>query len=238
MSVINTGKTFANGEQLTADKLNQVIDQAEFNASEAVDGSTITLISGAMAVNDNGITETKIENGAVTKAKIENVTDMTVLGNTSGSAAAPQEVSVLDEDDMSSDSSTALATQQSIKAYVDALEQYQLKYSGSTGTTSVTTSFADWDLSSVVGSNRAMVIIELKDSSTFISLFARTKNSSVSPYDGNSFGGWGTSGLAISSSNVGGTIVVITNESGIIEIKGSGSASNINYTIQAYQKLN
>jgi len=70
MSVINTGKTFANGEQLTADKLNQVIDQAEFNASEAVDGSTITLISGAMAVNDNGITEAKIDNGAVTKNKL------------------------------------------------------------------------------------------------------------------------------------------------------------------------
>ncbi len=70
MSVITTGKTFANGEQLTADKLNQVIDQATFNASEAVDGSTITLISGAMAVNDNGITEAKIENGAVTKNKL------------------------------------------------------------------------------------------------------------------------------------------------------------------------
>jgi hypothetical protein len=124
MSVINTGKTFANGEQLTADKLNQVIEQAEFNVDEAVDGSTITLISGAMAVNDNGITETKIENGAVTKNKIENVTDMTVLGNTSGSAAAPQEVDILDEDTMSSDSATSLATQQSIKAYVDSAPNF------------------------------------------------------------------------------------------------------------------
>jgi hypothetical protein len=134
MSVINTGKTFANGEQLTADKLNQVIDQATFNASEAVDGSTITLISGAMAVNDSGITEAKIGNGAVTtnkiadgnvtKAKIENVTDMTVLGNTSGSDAAPQEVAVLDEDDMTSNSATALATQQSIKAYVDGATNF------------------------------------------------------------------------------------------------------------------
>jgi hypothetical protein len=130
MSVITTGKTFANGEQLTADKLNQVIDQATFNASEAVDGSTITLISGAMAVNDNGITEAKIDNGAVTtdkiangnvtKAKIENVANMKVLGNTSGSDAAPEEVSILNENDMNSDSDTALATQQSIKAYVDS----------------------------------------------------------------------------------------------------------------------
>jgi len=65
MSVIDTGKTFANGEQLTADKLNQVIDRAKFNASEAVDGSTITLISGAMAVNDNGITKNKLATDAL-----------------------------------------------------------------------------------------------------------------------------------------------------------------------------
>ena len=44
---------------------------------------------------------------------------MKVLGNTSGSATAPQEVSILDEDDMTSNSATSLATQQSIKAYVD-----------------------------------------------------------------------------------------------------------------------
>jgi hypothetical protein len=133
MSVINTGKTFANGEQLTADKLNQVIDQATFNASEAVDGSTITLISGAMAVNDSGITEAKIDNGAVTKAKIENVTDMKVLGNTSGSDASPQEVAILDEDTMSSNSATSLATQQSIKAYVDDLIDYSALPSQSGG---------------------------------------------------------------------------------------------------------
>jgi hypothetical protein len=86
-----------------------------------------------MAVNDNGITETKIENGAVTKAKIENVTDMTVLGNTSGSDATPEEVSILDEDDMNSDSATALATQQSIKAYVDDLIDYSALPSQSGG---------------------------------------------------------------------------------------------------------
>jgi hypothetical protein len=145
MSVINTGKTFANGEQLTADKLNQVIDQATFNASEAVDGSTITLISGAMAVNDNGITEAKIEDGAITKAKIENVTDMTVLGNTSGSDAAPQEVSILDEDDMNSNSDTELATQQSIKAYVDGATKLIQRQRVTDGTASSTTATMNFD---------------------------------------------------------------------------------------------
>ena len=68
---------------------------------------------------DSNVTTSKIANGNVTKAKIENVANMKVLGNTSGSATAPQEVSILDDDTMSSNSATALATQQSIKAYVD-----------------------------------------------------------------------------------------------------------------------
>jgi hypothetical protein len=129
MAIINKGKSFANGEQLTADKLNQVIDNATFTIS-AVDNVSTQLSGGAIIVkdggvttaklNDGGVTTAKINDGAVTKAKIENVANMKVLGNTSGSAAAPQEVSILDEDDMSSDSATALSTQQSIKAYVDA----------------------------------------------------------------------------------------------------------------------
>jgi len=45
---------------------------------------------------------------------------MNVVGNLSGSTASPTSVSVLDEDAMTSNSATALATQQSIKAYVDA----------------------------------------------------------------------------------------------------------------------
>jgi len=129
MAVITSGKTFANGEQLSADKLNQVITAATFNASDAVDGSTMTIIGGAMAVADSGIT----------KAKIENVANMKVLGNTSGSAASPQEVAILDEDDMSSDSATSLATQQSIKAFVTAMRPKFVSLTGGTTDLSKTT---------------------------------------------------------------------------------------------------
>ena len=120
MAIITSGKTFANGEQLSASKLNQVITAATFNQADAVDGSTMTIIGGAMAVADEGIATSKIADSAVTKAKIENVANMKALGNTSGSAAAPQEVAILDENDMDSDSATSLATQQSIKAFVNS----------------------------------------------------------------------------------------------------------------------
>jgi hypothetical protein len=116
MAVITSGKTFANGEQLSADKLNQVITAATF-ASGAIDPSVMQIVGNAITIADGGVATAKIADGNVTKAKIENVANMKALGNTSGSAAAPQEVAILDEDNMTSDSATSLATQQSIKAF-------------------------------------------------------------------------------------------------------------------------
>ena len=118
--------------------------------SAKVDGATTEFSGGNIAVKDSGITAAKlaadsvgqaqiadnavgtsqVADSAITKAKIENVTNMRVLGNTSGSSTAPQEVSVLDEDNMVSDSPTALATQQSIKAYVDSLATSAITTSG------------------------------------------------------------------------------------------------------------
>lgn len=66
MSVITSGKTFANGEQLTADKLNQAITAATFNAAEAVDNTTTGIDgSGAIVVRDGGITADKINAASV-----------------------------------------------------------------------------------------------------------------------------------------------------------------------------
>jgi len=130
MSIINKGTAFSDGEQLTADKLNDLVDLATFDQSATDSASTTVNTSGQIVVADSGVSTAKIAADAVTtakildanvtKAKIEDVADYKVLGNVSGAAAAPAEVAVLDEDDMVSDSATALATQQSIKAYVDA----------------------------------------------------------------------------------------------------------------------
>jgi hypothetical protein len=84
--------------------------------------TTAKIVANAVTtakILDANVTTAKIADSNVTKTKIENVADMKVLGNTSGVAAAPSEVSILDEDNLVSNSATALATQQSIKAYVD-----------------------------------------------------------------------------------------------------------------------
>lgn len=138
MAILIKGTTFSDGSQVTATNLNAHVDSATFDTG-AVDNATTALSGGAIIVKSGGIntdqladsgvttlkladtavTTAKITDGAVTKAKIEDVADMKLLGNVSGSAAAPSEVSILDEDDMSSDSATAVPTQQSVKAYVD-----------------------------------------------------------------------------------------------------------------------
>ena len=131
MAIINKGTNFSNGEQLTADKINNLLDLATFNQSATDSASTTVNSASQIIVRDSGVTTAKLATDAVetakikdanvTKAKIEDVADYKVLGNVSGAAAAPAEVAILDEDDMTSDSATALATQQSIKAYVDSI---------------------------------------------------------------------------------------------------------------------
>ena len=109
---VTPGHTYGPTDTVTSTNLNDLGDPAV-----ALDTGTIVNADISASADIAG---SKLLDSSVTKAKIEDVADMKVLGNTSGSATAPQEVSVLDEDDMSSDSDTALATQQSIKAYVDA----------------------------------------------------------------------------------------------------------------------
>ena len=133
MAVLSTGQSFSSGDQVTAQKLNDIIGQATFtSAADTTDNSTLTVLgSGKLKVADTGITATqlatdsvitaKIQDGAVTSDKLAHLSNLKVLGNVIGSTAAPVGVEIKDEDNMASDSATALATQQSIKAYVTSV---------------------------------------------------------------------------------------------------------------------
>ena len=130
MSVITKGKTFANGEQLTAGKLNQMLDAATFS-SAAVDNTKTTLSGGAITIAPNAITSSEIQSSSsktsgVTLNKFQHISTGKVLGRTTASEGSVEEVDIvgssgvlLDEDDMSSNSATRGASQQSIKAYTD-----------------------------------------------------------------------------------------------------------------------
>ena len=103
------------------------------NADEievTVDDSTIELSA------TNGSGNVRIKDSGVTLAKMANLADMKVIGNVSGGSTAPAAVSILDEDNMSSNSATSLATQQSIKAYADTKQSLDAELTALAGLTS------------------------------------------------------------------------------------------------------
>jgi hypothetical protein len=150
MPIISTAQSFSSGDQVTAQKLEDIANQASFLTASgtATDGATLEVHStgGYLLVKEDGITSNELrddsstdENRAVTTNhirnsnvttakiadsavefdKIQNISTAKVLGRTAAGAGVVGEVDIKDEDDFVSDSNTALATQQSIKAYVD-----------------------------------------------------------------------------------------------------------------------
>ena len=138
MAILSKGHTFADGDDVTSTKANNLVDQATFvsGASGTTDDSSLEVNgSGRLQVKASGITTGKLAASAVNTSKLANSTSTTdgvtfpkmryidnlkVIGNVSGGSTTPSEVSILDEDDMASDSATSLATQQSIKAFAEA----------------------------------------------------------------------------------------------------------------------
>ena len=90
--VINIAVPYADSGQVTSTNLNDIVDDAEFNTN-AVDDSSVGINgSGKLFVKDDGITTARILNSNVTLAKVANIADDRVLGNISGGAAAPSEL--------------------------------------------------------------------------------------------------------------------------------------------------
>ena len=270
MPVINKGTSFSNGEQLTAEKLNELIDLANFNAGATDGSSTAVNSSGQIIVSDSGISTSKLATDSVETVKIKDSTSKTdgvtlpkiqhvdtakVLGRTSAAEGNVEEVNIvigesgdagllfdnddlLDNSDTAGGSATRGATQKSVKAYVDS-QGPGLKSSTAstaTGTLSANSSFQDLDLSSVVGSNKAMVIMEVFDASTNgRAILFKTKGSLIEPYG---VAARGSSSGILGTANQGSTIIVTTDSSGVLEYKTpAGVTTGINYAVQAFQVI-
>lgn len=77
MAILTKGQTFSTGDQVTASKLNELVDDATF-ATGAVDDLTIGLDSNTpkrLKVKDSGISSTQIASDAVVPAKVSFVDD-------------------------------------------------------------------------------------------------------------------------------------------------------------------
>ena len=92
MSVVNSGKAFASGEQLTADKLNLMFSGSSFSTG-AIDSSTISLNSeGKLAVNQ--ITSANIGSNALSLGDIQQVDTNKLLGRTSAGTGNIEELTI------------------------------------------------------------------------------------------------------------------------------------------------
>ena len=92
MAAVDTGKSFANGEQLTAAKLNQMFGNSTF-AAGAVDNSTMTVNSlGQLAVNQ--VTSSNIAANALNLDDIQQIDTNKFLGRTSAETGNVEQVDI------------------------------------------------------------------------------------------------------------------------------------------------
>jgi len=123
-----TGETFGTTDTVTATKLNNAVNNAAIS-TDSVDNNTIEVNSNALRLKDSSSKTT-----GVTFAKMQHISTAKVLGrSTAGEGDVEEAFDFKDEDDMSSNSATALASQQSIKAYVDSTGIVQTALASTTG---------------------------------------------------------------------------------------------------------
>jgi hypothetical protein len=111
------------GAGLTASSSNDVV-----TLDVNVDSATIEINADSLRIKDLGVTTGKLADSAVTTlkinpnavtfAKIQQLNNLTVIGNVSGASANAAEVTIIT--DMANSSSSSLATSTAIKTYIDA----------------------------------------------------------------------------------------------------------------------
>ncbi len=118
MAAVDTGKSFANGEQLTAAKLNQMFGNSTF-AAGAVDNSTMTVNSlGQLAVNQ--VTSSNIATNTLNLDDIQQIDTDKVLGRLSAETGNVEQITVDEDLTAVSANHDQLATSKAIKDYIDS----------------------------------------------------------------------------------------------------------------------
>lgn len=227
MSILTSGKTWTDREQVTAALLNQMFAGAVFDDAALSPTLEVDAGSGKLKVKDSGIDSAQIKDFAVVADKI---------ADEAVTAAKLADDGVTEQKLADGAVGNTKLADGAVTADKLGADVHRLMYSGVTGTLDVTSSFQDFDLSAVVGANRALVMIEVWGGS-IVSIFFRKKGASANPYNANSFGGYGAGGVVVGTSNRGGYVFVETDAAGIAEVNGNTTATGINYRIVSYQVM-
>jgi hypothetical protein len=125
----NSGTTFNMVTSANAGGASGALEIRTMNLGTAAFAATGDFLASGAAARDlttsggltGGQNNVLVGSDADVDISLADIADLRVLGNVTGSSGSPSNlVEIKDEDDMTSDSATALATQQSIKAYVDS----------------------------------------------------------------------------------------------------------------------
>jgi len=187
--------------------------------------------------------ETKVDtsnvnDNSIVLGKVQQVASNKLLGNVGSSTADVAQVEIDVTASGLQNSDDTIPSSKAVKDYVDSLfDEYSLKEptSNATGTFNLTTTFTDIDLSSAVGSNKALVVLSLQDGSRSAEgAYFRTNGETWAAYT-NQFDG--ATALVVGSSEKGGHIVIMTDSAGKIEGRAhDDSINDVKYKVLAFQK--
>ena len=116
--------TFAGAEgEVTVDTTNDTLRVHDGSTAGGIRLAKLSEVSGGTGTVTSVGSGTGLTGGPITSSgtlSLASIANLKALGNVSGVSAAPVAIDIKDEDAMTSNSATALATQQSIKAYIDS----------------------------------------------------------------------------------------------------------------------
>lgn len=205
MAILVTGNTFADGDQVTSTKLNNIANAATF-ASGAVDGTTTTLTAGG-AIQVGTVQTGNIASDAVTTAKIADATDTatgvtnsklrwsaatSVIGRSAATSGAPADITAANDHEVLRRSGTTIGFGQLTPSSMTQWMTQGTAVTSTSGTSVDFTSLPSWIkrvtvlLNGVSLSGTALLRFRLGTSSGFVTTGYSSNGSMVSAL-GNTF---------------------------------------------------
>ncbi len=197
--------------------------------------------------------ETKVDtsdvtNNSIVLGKVQQVASNKLLGNVASGNGNVAEVEIDVTASGLQNSDDTIPSSKAVKDYVDSLfDEYSLKeptsnasdiIAPSSGSVFIThTAWLDVDLSSAVGSNKALVVLSVQNSNQDPEgIYFRTKGETFERYTGQ-FDGSSSLVVANSTLGIGAHIVLMTDSAGKIQCRSQDkTVKDVNYKVLAFQK--